>query len=237
MRFDSGQRYDAGQRYDEPDANPKGKIVMSKLSRSVKQLPIPAKIKRLNEVLTAVTAQPYGTTVATQATALAGGLTKLGTDSDAKDVAVSAASQAVQVQSASNENVNALVETFFTAIEAATEGDPTKLATTTVDLQRSGGTAPAVGQLPAPQNAHATTGDFPGTADVHMDRVKGAKSYAWRHTTDPNNPTSWVNDLPTTKSSTTITGLVSGTKYYFQCAAIGAAGQSPWSDPALSMAA
>ena len=236
MRFDSGKRYDEHHCYDESNANHGEKDMISKLSRAVKQLAIAAKIKRLNEIIAAVAGQPFGTTVAAQATALSAGLAQLTTASDAKDAAAAEATRTTGVQAAKNEIVNTLVEKFFVAIESATEGDPAQLATTTVDLQKSGGTAPAVGQLPAPQNLHATTGDFPGTTDVHVDRVKGSSSYAWRHTTDPNTATSWVNDPVTTKSSATIGNLVSGTKYYFQSAAIGAAGQSPWSDPAVSMA-
>ena len=235
MRFDSGERFDDHHQYDSP-TTPKGKIMLAKLSRSVKHLAIPAKIKRLREVAVAVAAQPYGTTVAAQATALTAGLTKLDTDSGVKDAASAESTRTTKVQTASNDAVNILVEQFFTGIESATLNDPVQLATTTVDLQTSPGKSPAVGPLAAPINLHVSTGDFPGTSDAHADRVHGATGYAWRHNTDPNNLATWVNGPSTTKSSTTHIGLLSGTKYYHQTAAIGSAGQSPWSDIASGMA-
>jgi len=210
--------------------------MLGKLSRAVKQLAIAAKSKRLKEIVIAVAAQPYGVAVAAQATALTAGVTQLDTDSNAKDTAASVATQATKVQTASNESVDTLTEQFFTAIESATNNDPVKLATTTVELQTPPGKSAAVGMLPAPKNPHATTGDFPGTADAHCDKEHGAGSYAWRHATDPNNAATYVNDPASIKSSTTITGLISGTLYYIQSAAIGTAGQGPWSDWAQSRA-
>ena len=41
---------------------------------------------------------------------------------------------------------------------------------------------------------------------------------------------------PSTKSSTTVKNLTSGTKYWIRVAAFGAAGQGPWSDPATKVA-
>jgi hypothetical protein len=38
-----------------------------------------------------------------------------------------------------------------------------------------------------------------------------------------------------TKSSATVTGLTSGQRVGFRVAAIGAAGQGPWSDPATQI--
>ncbi|HEV7473405.1 MAG TPA: fibronectin type III domain-containing protein [Pyrinomonadaceae bacterium] len=39
-----------------------------------------------------------------------------------------------------------------------------------------------------------------------------------------------------TKSSFTVTGLTPGTRYWFRVAAVGAGGQSGWSDPASKIA-
>jgi len=39
-----------------------------------------------------------------------------------------------------------------------------------------------------------------------------------------------------TKSTTTIDGLTSGTRYWFRVAAVAALGQSGWSDPATKIA-
>ena len=39
-----------------------------------------------------------------------------------------------------------------------------------------------------------------------------------------------------TKSKATVSGLATGTKYWFRVRAIGAAGPGPWSDPATKVA-
>lgn len=46
----------------------------------------------------------------------------------------------------------------------------------------------------------------------------------------------WTTCPPHTKSKCTVPGLTAGTKYWFRVAAVGVAGQGPWSDPALRMA-
>ena len=45
----------------------------------------------------------------------------------------------------------------------------------------------------------------------------------------------WINTRVVTKSSTTVNGLTTGGRVWFRVAAIGAAGQGPWSDPATKI--
>ena len=45
----------------------------------------------------------------------------------------------------------------------------------------------------------------------------------------------WTNSRVVTKSSATVTGLTAGGRVWFHVAAIGAAGQGPWSDPATKI--
>jgi hypothetical protein len=53
---------------------------------------------------------------------------------------------------------------------------------------------------------------------------------------DPPTPTSWTHAGVATKSRATISGLTSGTRYWFRVAAVNSNGQSGWSDPAAKMA-
>jgi chitodextrinase len=53
---------------------------------------------------------------------------------------------------------------------------------------------------------------------------------------DPPTATSWTHDSTSTKSSATVDGLTSGTRYWFRVSAIGPRGQSGWSDPATKIA-
>lgn len=88
----------------------------------------------------------------------------------------------------------------------------------------------------APTGLTASEGDHDGTLDLHNDRAKGARSYVYEMSLDPPTATSWKHAAVSPKSSVTISGLVSGTRYWFRVAAITASGQSGWSDPATKIA-
>lgn len=96
--------------------------------------------------------------------------------------------------------------------------------------------AAPVGIPQQPGNLVATIGDMVGTVDLSWDRVRGAASYIIQLCPDPVSEPNWrfVNVSP--KSSFTVEGLTSGSKYWFRVAAVGTAGQGPWSDPATKMA-
>ncbi len=210
---------------------------MAKIKRDDKQLPVVNKIDRGDKVIGAATGNPALTPATTAKVALfTTANTALRNAHQQKAAADSVAKGLTTVEHAKDDDWNAAFEAVLKGVEDDTNGDPSLIRSVNL-VPYEPGRQTAIGMLPAPQNLHANIGDFPGTADLHVDRVKGARSYVWRHATDPTGATGWVNDPATTKSSTTIAGLVSGTKYYFQCAVINAAGQSPWSDPALSRAA
>ena len=88
----------------------------------------------------------------------------------------------------------------------------------------------------APTGLTATEGDHDATLDLHNDRVKGARSYVYEMSLDPPTATSWTHAAVSAKSSATISGLASGTRYWFKVAAITSTGQSGWSDPATKIA-
>ena len=94
-----------------------------------------------------------------------------------------------------------------------------------------------VGQMPQIAGLFATQGDGNGEVDLHWNPIKrGLNSYLIEKTTDPAGQTGWAYATTVTKSSAAVTGLTSGTRYWFRVAAIGSAGQGPWSDPATKVA-
>lgn len=88
----------------------------------------------------------------------------------------------------------------------------------------------------APGNLSGSQSDHEGEIDLHWDTVKGAKSYEIQRSADPPTPTSWEHAAVSVKSSATISGLTSGTRYWFRVAAVTSGGQSGWSDPATKIA-
>ena len=100
--------------------------------------------------------------------------------------------------------------------------------------------APAGGPsstIPAvPPALSATRGDREGDVDCSWDTVSGARSYVIEISPDPPTATSWAHAGVSTKSRSTISNLTPGTRYWFRVAAVGTAGQSGWSDPAMCIA-
>lgn len=88
----------------------------------------------------------------------------------------------------------------------------------------------------APGDLSTSEGDHEGEVDLHWNKIKGAKSYEIQRSPDPPTATSWQHAAVSAKSSATISGLTSGTRYWFRVAAITSAGQSGWSDPATKIA-
>lgn len=88
----------------------------------------------------------------------------------------------------------------------------------------------------APQALAATAGDHDGAIDLSWEPVADAKSYVEEKSPDPPTPTSWLHAGVSTKSKMTISGLTSGTRYWFRVAAVGTSGQSGWGDPATKIA-
>jgi chitodextrinase len=66
--------------------------------------------------------------------------------------------------------------------------------------------------------------------------VRNARSYVIERSPDPPTANTWTQVALVTRSRATITGLASGTKYWFRVAALGPAGQSGWSNPATKVA-
>ncbi|HLG34960.1 MAG TPA: hypothetical protein VI757_08785 [Bacteroidia bacterium] len=90
-----------------------------------------------------------------------------------------------------------------------------------------------VGELPRVINLSLSHGDNPGEVDAHWNSVKKRANYTVQSTADPIGSAPWATKNTPTKSSVTITGLVSGTKVWVQVCANGTAGAAPFSDPAV----
>jgi hypothetical protein len=88
----------------------------------------------------------------------------------------------------------------------------------------------------APTSLSAATGNHDGEINLSWDKVANAKSYLIEKSPDPLTDEGWAHAGVATKASTTINGLTRHTKFWFRVAAVGARGQSGWSDPATRIA-
>ena len=92
-----------------------------------------------------------------------------------------------------------------------------------------------VGTLPQLASLAATGGGLDGTVGLTWDAIRrGVQTYVAEQATAPSGP--WTQCYVGKSSKCTVTGLTSGTEYWFRVRAIGAAGLSAWSDPATKRA-
>src|ERR1043165_1715531 len=66
--------------------------------------------------------------------------------------------------------------------------------------------------------------------------VPNAKSYTIESSTDPATVTNWTHVAIATSATKAINNLKTGTRYWFRVAAVGAGGQSGWSEHATKVA-
>jgi len=118
-------------------------------------------------------------------------------------------------------------------VENASGGDELKIQSAGMSIRDA---RVPVGQLLAPTDLYAEVGGGDGEVDLNWKPVRGANSYLIQMTTDPNVPDSWAFKKNATESFAVILGLTSGNKYWFRVAAVGAAGQGDFSDPAAKYA-
>ncbi len=130
-------------------------------------------------------------------------------------------------------DLKAAMESRASYVEGVTNGDAAKIPISGFAV--AGSTAQPIGPLPRPEGVKAVMGSYPGVIKLSCDPIKGTQTYIieCREHVDG---IPWQQAKVSTKSRNEITGLISGKIYAFRIAAVGAAGQSPWSDEAVCMA-
>ena len=120
-------------------------------------------------------------------------------------------------------------------VDLDASGDPTIIRSSGFSV--AGTPAPA-GPLPQVGNLGATAGDATGQADLNWEPVENNHGYIIQMTTTPTNAASWQQVANSSASKVTVTGLTTGTQYWFRVAALGVGGQpGPFSDAASALAA
>lgn len=206
---------------------------MAKVKLDFKRLPISDKIVRAQQIVRNLTGNPDFPTPNPPLAQVTAAIQLLET----KAVSAQAARQAAQAATAEQNDAEAALDRVMDQvggyIESVSSGDEAKIISAGVSV-RSSTSAPR--ELTAPSALAATEGDHDGEIQLHWDRVGAARSYVIERSPDPPTDASWVHEKVVTTSSTTISGLTRGAKYWFRVAAIGASGQSGWSDPATKIA-
>ena len=147
--------------------------------------------------------------------------------------AATAATEATRLKNASRLSLEDLMRTRDGYVTKLGRTNPSAPGLSNLPVRSTPG---PVGLVAAPESLNATLGDLEHTVDLGWDKVRGARSYVVQWCADPMSDANWQQAGISTKSSYLVTGLTAGTKYWFRVAAVGAAGQGPWSDPCAKMA-
>ena len=129
---------------------------------------------------------------------------------------------------------DALVSRLASFVDSASGGKEDIILSAGMDVRTPG----LISNVPpdTPTNLTATMGDSDGEIDLSWNAMPNAQSYIVQMSPNPPTDTSWTQAAVVAISRHTINNLTSGTKYWFRVAAVGAGGQSGWSDPATKMA-
>lgn len=206
---------------------------MAKVKLDFKRLPVSEKIVRARQIRRNLTDNPDFPNPNPPLAQVDAAIDLL----EAKVVAAQAVRQSAQAATAEQNDaedaIDRIMDQLGGHIESASGGDEAKIISAGVSV-RSSTSSPR--ELTRPAALAATEGDHDGEIELHWDRVPPARGYVVERSPDPPTDTSWVHEKVVTTSSTTISGLIRGAKYWFRVAAVGASGQSGWSDPATKIA-
>lgn len=117
-------------------------------------------------------------------------------------------------------------------IQAESKGDELKILSAGMDIRKK---AAPIGDLLAPENLTVENDKTSGAINLKWDSVKGKSSYLIEYSQDVTKDDAWGFAGVSTSTKFTKDKLKPGTKYSFRVAAVGAAGQSAWSNEAEKM--
>jgi hypothetical protein len=159
--------------------------------------------------------------------------TALQTAKTAKDIAFATAKTTTDVQNTKVEDFDTVFTNLGNGVDAIAAGDKTTIDKAGMESFEPGKAA-SIGELGQVLSLALSVGDNDGELDGGWDKLKGAGSYVIQIATGTPDVFSFA--ASSTKSSVTISGLVSGTKYWIRVQGVGSAGPGPFSDPAYKVA-
>lgn len=131
-------------------------------------------------------------------------------------------------------NLDATLTQLGNYVENISNGDEAKILSAGMDVRKD---ASATGALPDKvASVNATIGDSAGEIDLSWDKIEGAKSYVVETALSSMDPLEWKHMVVSTRSKAEVGTLKSGASYHLRVAAVGSAGQGPWSDPVVKVA-
>lgn len=205
---------------------------MAQIKLNFSRLSIPEKIARARQIVTALTGNTSFTSPQPPLAAITTATLELEQAAGDVQAARQEAKTKTTIQNTKEDVLDKLISQEAGYVTAVAGGDEAIIQSAGMDVRA----APGTSAIPAqPQALGATAGDRDGQMDLSWDPVVNATSYVLETSPDPPTGTSWKHLGVSTKSSFTVTDLVSGSRIWCRVAAVNAAGQGGWSDPATKI--
>ena len=150
---------------------------------------------------------------------------------DTAELAAATAKQKTELKDVARAALSQGLSQRGSYVDLTSAGDEAKILTSNFPVREP---ATPIGALPAPLDFLATMGDMPGELDLVWSAVHGAKSYVIQLSPYAT-PRVWAQSTIVTASKATVGGCTPGELCVFRVAAVGAAGQGPWSDESVKM--
>ncbi len=200
---------------------------MSLIKMRLKDMPIPDKIQFARQIAQAMQGNTAFPTPTPALPALTEGAHELEDAYNAALAARQAAKMKTSIQEVRSAELDGVLTLLALYVENASNGDKAGIESAGFSVRNP--PAP-IGTLPAPVDVQVAPSEHAGTADVAWKAVRGAKAYCIERAADAP-ALDWGVIGSSTKREASLNSMVSGSKYWFRVAAIGAAGQSAYSDP------
>ncbi|HEX3228028.1 MAG TPA: fibronectin type III domain-containing protein [Pyrinomonadaceae bacterium] len=207
---------------------------MPKVKLNISRLSITQKIARCRQIITAMTGNPNFPSPNPTLNAINTAIDEVEEAFHASQTARQEAKTKTSVLSDKDDVLSGLMVQLAAHVESVAGSDEAKIRSAGMDTKATASAPTEITEPPA--NLSATAGDRDGEIDLAWEAISGAKSYVLERSPDPATAASWTHAGVSTKSSHTINGLTSGTRYWFRVAAVNGIGQSGWSDPAVKIA-
>jgi hypothetical protein len=232
LRYDVGMRWDGGYVYDGP---PEPRSHMDQIKFSASSLPEPEVISTAKTVHTKMTGNSNFTTPNPTLVALQAAIDAAEQATDTYATAEQTLKEKLTQRVAAVDALRVLLTQESQYVANTAKGNGAVILSAGFAIRSGRGPA---APLEAVVNMSCSAGDHAGELDVMWDGQAGAKMYVLQICTgDPLVEANWRQVDLTTKSKFAVTGLTSGTRYWFRVAARGTGNtQGPWSDFAEKMA-
>jgi hypothetical protein len=206
---------------------------MARVRLNLRGLNVPAKIAKGRHIVTSMTDNKNFATPTPPLTEVTAALVALETAA----AQVQLARSEVTTRTVNQDNAESRLDQLLTQLAGYVESVAGKDDTVITSAGMETKAAPSTPTLPSvPQAVSAAAGDHDGELLLWWKPVPNAKSYVIESSTDPATTTSWEHAGIATSATKTITNLKSGTRFWFRVAAVGAGGQSGWSEHATKVA-